>query len=46
MLAAAVNDLCNGGHMDDPEFQTRLGFDREALDALGDELYAALHAKP
>jgi hypothetical protein len=34
MLNNALNEVCNGVHIADTEFQTRLGSDRGALRAL------------
>jgi hypothetical protein len=30
-IANALNEICNGIHIDEPEFQTRLGVDRALL---------------
>lgn len=41
MLNNALNEICHGVHIDDWEFQTRLGFGRSELKALLSEIHEA-----
>lgn len=39
MLNNALNEVCNGGHIDDEEFGTRLGWDRATVRVLLGEIH-------
>ena len=42
MLNNALNEICNGVHIDDWEFATRLGWDRSELRSLLAQFNAAI----
>lgn len=41
MLNNALNELCNGIHIEDWEFQTRVGWDRRTVRGLLEQIHAA-----
>lgn len=41
MLNNALNEICNGVHIADWEFQLRVGWDRMTVRKLGDQLWNA-----
>lgn len=42
MIHSALNEVCNGVHIEDPEFQTRLGYYRGQLKELLSQIGASL----
>lgn len=42
----ALNEVCNGGQIEDPEFQTRLGIDRSKAQAILDSVSQVLSSDP
>ena len=42
MLNNAMNEVCNGVHIDDDEFQTRLAFERNEIRALLEQVSEVL----
>ena len=42
MLNGCLNELCNGVHIEDWEFQTRIGFTRNEVRKLLDKIHAHL----
>ena len=45
-IANSLNEVCNGVNIEDPEFETRLGFSRERLRAVLASVNALLGDKP
>ncbi len=45
-IGNALNEICNGVHIEDPEFQSRLGATREELQAVLKSLSGILCAEP
>jgi hypothetical protein len=41
MLNNALNELCNGVHIEDWEFRTRIGWDRATVNKLLDQIHQA-----
>ena len=46
MLNNCLNELCNGVHIEDWEFQTRVGWDRARVRSLLDKIHVALPDAP
>lgn len=42
IINGALNEICNGVHIDDWEFRARMGVDREEAQALCDRVYRAM----
>jgi hypothetical protein len=45
-ISNALNELCNGFHLSDAEFQTRMGADRPFVEALLGSMHQFLDAQP